>query len=83
MEDTDFREDAYGRPVHKDLDALAIELTFAMDAKNGKLDSYEIPADRWQRLADLQAKFNGGAVVADGKCDRMNFIWRGIAVCPK
>lgn len=84
---SDYPNDTYGRPVHKDLDALAVEITKAAHSSGGKFpDTYEIPVERFNFLAVQNAVFNGASGKNGGSVgyDRpyMNFIWRGVAVKP-
>lgn len=81
MADSDYRFDGYGRPVHRDLDALAVEITKAAADTGLYPDVFEIPLDRYIALERENAKFHGGASVGSD-IGRTNFIWRGVPVCP-
>lgn len=79
-----YRIGAYNAPIHKDLDALAVEITKAAANNGGSFpDPYFIPAEKWQKLERYQADANGGTSVGKGDCGYMNFILRGVAVCPQ
>lgn len=78
---SDYRFDPYGRPVHRDLDDLAVRITEAMQANGGRLEMFELPVAEYMHLEREQAYFNGGASVAMDY-GRHNFAWRGIPVCP-
>lgn len=79
---SDYRLDDYGRSIHKDLDALAIEITKHAVADNGRYPgTYAISVERFERLQRENAKFNGGSSVA-APIPITNFIWRGVPVVP-
>lgn len=79
---TDYRLDSHGRPIHKDLDALAVEITKAAEENGGIYpDVFEIDPARYEALQSEQGKFNGGSPIGTD-IGRVNFIWRGVPVCP-
>lgn len=78
-----YRVGAYDMPIHKDLDALAVEITKAAVANKGVYsDPYFIEAGKWHKLMKYQEEANGGTSIAKGDCNYINFILRGVAVCP-
>lgn len=82
MSHSDYRLDGYGRPVHRDLDALAVEITKAAHDNSGRFpEFYEVPVDAYITLEQHNAKFHGGSPVGSD-IGRVNFIWRGVPVCP-
>lgn len=79
---SDYRLDGYGRQIHKDFDALAVEITKGAASNGGHFPKkFEVEKARFQTLLRENAKFNGGSpVYAD--IGQMNFIWCGIPVVP-
>lgn len=81
---SNYRKCAYGMPIHKDLDDLSVEITKAAQANKGVYpDPFFIDPDRFIKLQTYQGEANGGSPIGKGDCEYVNFILRGVAVCPQ
>jgi hypothetical protein len=78
---SDYRFDRAGRPIHKDLDQLAVAITKAIHANKGSLREYPIPRTEYIKLLKYNEIYNGGSALALPH-DKTNFVWRGIPVVP-